>query len=115
MFYTLFNTVSKSTSFAGPFITAAIIKRAGGNNNVAFWFLVGLGVVALTLLWFVDTDKAKLDCAKCEFPNIPLNGIVLIPVTVAEREAQELYSEEQREANKANQIGKGDLVEGDGV
>ncbi|ORX34854.1 autophagy protein [Kockovaella imperatae] len=66
MFYSLFNTISKSTGFAGPFITAAIIKQSHGNNNYAFWFLVGLGIIAIVLLYFVDTDKAKIDCAVCE-------------------------------------------------
>ncbi|ORY26764.1 putative autophagy protein [Naematelia encephala] len=94
MFYALFNTLSKTSGFIGPFITAAIIKRANGNTNAAFWFLVGLGAISLVLLWFIDTDQAKIDCAK-----------------FAEREARELYSAEQRAAGKANQLSKGDLEE----
>ncbi|ORX40335.1 putative autophagy protein [Kockovaella imperatae] len=79
MFFAMFNIWGKSSSFAGPFITSAIIKRAGGNTNAAFWFLFSLGCVGVTVLWQVNTDQAKLDNA-----------------AYLEKEAQELYSDEQR-------------------
>lgn len=93
MFYALFNIVSKSTGFVGPFVTAAIIKDSN-NTNAAFWFMTAIGAVSLVLLFFIDTDKAKLDCAR-----------------FLEREARERYSVEQRQADKANDLNKMELQE----
>lgn len=66
LFFALFNTVGRTSGFVGPFISSAIITRANGNTNMAFWFLFGMGSVGLAILYFVDSDKAKLDNAKCE-------------------------------------------------
>lgn len=67
MFFALFNTVGKTSGFIGPFISSAIITRAGGNPNAAYWFLFGMGTIGAIVLWFVDTDQAKIDNAKCEW------------------------------------------------
>lgn len=83
MFFAMFNTWGKTSGFIGPFITAAIIKRANGNTNAAFWFLFALGCVGNIVLWMVDPVQAKLDNA-----------------AYLEREAAELYSAEQRAENK---------------
>ena len=48
MFFALFNTVGKTSGFIGPFISSAIIKRAGGNTNASFWFLFAMGSVSLS-------------------------------------------------------------------
>jgi len=74
MFFALFNTVGKTSGFIGPFISSAIIKRAGGNTNASYWFLFAMGSLGVLCLYFVDTDKAKIDNAK-----------------YLEREAAELY------------------------
>ena len=66
MFFALFNTVGKTSGFIGPFVTGAIIDRAGGNANQAFWFLLGMGLAGCGVLCFVNTDKAKIDSVKCE-------------------------------------------------
>ena len=83
MFFALFNTWGKTSGFIGPFITSAIIKRANNNNNAAFWFLFALGTIGVLVLWQVDTEQAKLDNA-----------------AYMEREAQEIYSAEQRAQGK---------------
>jgi MFS-type transporter involved in bile tolerance (Atg22 family) len=66
MFFALFNTVGKTSGFVGPFVTSAIINRAGGNANIAFWFLLGMGMAGCAVLAFVDTNKAKIDAANCK-------------------------------------------------
>ena len=45
MFFSLFNLVSQTSGFIGPFVSAAIIKASGGTTNVAYWFLLGMGSV----------------------------------------------------------------------
>jgi hypothetical protein len=79
MFFSLLNCMGKTSSFIGPFISSAIIARAGGNTNMAYWFLFGTGLVGILLLACVSTDKAKVDVAR-----------------FLEREAEQLYSERQR-------------------
>ncbi|ORX36955.1 putative autophagy protein [Kockovaella imperatae] len=79
LFFAMFNIWGKTSGFLGPFITSAIIERAHGNTNAAFWFLFALGTIGVTVLWQVNTDQAKLDNA-----------------AYLEREAQEMYSQEQR-------------------
>jgi MFS-type transporter involved in bile tolerance (Atg22 family) len=66
MFFALFNTVGKTSGFIGPFISSAIIERANGNTNAAYWFLFAMGSIGAIVLWFVDTDQAKLDNAQCK-------------------------------------------------
>lgn len=66
MFFALFNCVGKTSGFIGPFITSAIIKADGGRNNSAYWFLFATGIIGVTILWFVDTDQAKIDSATCK-------------------------------------------------
>lgn len=46
MFFALFNTVGKTSGFIGPFISSAIISRAGGDTNASFWFLFAMGSVS---------------------------------------------------------------------
>ena len=47
-------------------IASAIIDRAGGNTNYAYWFLFAMGSTGAIILWFVNPDKAKLDNARCK-------------------------------------------------
>lgn len=83
MFFALFNTVGKTSGFIGPFISSAIIERAGGNTSASYWFLFAMGCIGVITLYFVDTDAAKADNAR-----------------YLEREAAEYYSEEQIKAAK---------------
>ena len=83
MFFALFNTVGKTSGFIGPFISSAIIERAGGQTSAAYWFLFAMGSIGVLILWFVDTDKAKADNAK-----------------YLEREAAEYYTEQQRDKSR---------------
>lgn len=92
MFFALFNTVGKTSGFIGPFISSAIIDRAHGNTNTAYWFLLAMGTLGVIVLYFVDTDKAKIDVAK-----------------YLENEAAEFYSAEQLASAKANEI-EGDVT-----
>jgi MFS-type transporter involved in bile tolerance (Atg22 family) len=66
LFFALFNTVGRTSGFVGPFVSSAIIDASDGNTNMAFIFLVSMGLIGLVILWFVDPSKAKLDNAKCE-------------------------------------------------
>ena len=61
----LFNCVGKTSAFIGPFISSAIIAKAGGNTNAAYYFLLPFGLLGLAVLCLVDTDKAKIDSALC--------------------------------------------------
>jgi len=87
MFFALFNTVGKTSGFIGPFISSAIIERANGKTSACYWFLLAMGCVGAITLWFCDTDKAKTDIAK-----------------YLEREAEEYYSQEQREDAKRTEV-----------
>lgn len=80
MFFALLNCVGKTSGFIGPFISSAIIEKAGGNTNMAYWFLFAMGVLGTIVLCFVNPEKAKIDVAR-----------------FLEREAEQLYTEEQRE------------------
>jgi len=62
LFFSLFSIVGKTSAFIGPFISSAIIDDAGGNNNMAFAFLLALGSVSMILLWLVDVPKARQEC-----------------------------------------------------
>lgn len=65
MYFSLFNTVGRTSGFIGPLISAAITTVSGNNYNMPFWFLFSMGFVGWIALYFVNTDKAKLDNAKC--------------------------------------------------
>ena len=80
----------------GPFITSAIIKRAGGRTNFAYIFLLPLGLLGVLVLYFVNNDKAKVDSAR-----------------FLEHEAAEIYSQEQRDAHRVNEKAEG--LEDEGV
>lgn len=66
LFMSLFNMMGKTSAFIGPFISSAIINRSG-KTNMAYWFLLAMGVLGFIVLCFVDPDKAKVDNAKCEW------------------------------------------------
>ncbi|ORX39156.1 putative autophagy protein [Kockovaella imperatae] len=64
LFFALFSAVGKTSGFIGPLVTSYIIEAAGGNTNVAFVFLTGVGLLGVYFLSCVDTDQAKIDNAE---------------------------------------------------
>ncbi|ORX37517.1 putative autophagy protein [Kockovaella imperatae] len=64
LFFALFNTVGKTSSFVGPFVSSAISAKTNGNTSAAYWFTLAMGTTGTAILWFVDPKKAKLDCVK---------------------------------------------------
>lgn len=44
-------------------MSSAIVDRSG-NKNMPFTFLLGLGFVALLILFAVDVDKSRRECRK---------------------------------------------------
>ena len=75
MFFALFNTVGKTSGFIGPLISSAIVTRAHGNTNYSFWFLFAMGTVGCCVLYFVNTDRSKIEIAKCELREVGLSDI----------------------------------------
>ncbi|ORX37289.1 autophagy protein [Kockovaella imperatae] len=63
LFMALFNCVGKTSAFIGPFIGSAIIARAGGNTNAAYYFLLPFALVGFGALLMINTDQAKIDNA----------------------------------------------------
>ena len=94
LFFSLFNCVGKTSGFIGPFISSAIIERADGRTNAAYWFLFAMGSVGCIALWFVDTDKAKRDNAQ-----------------YLEREAEEYYNEYQKKQTREMGVGGADSAD----
>ena len=67
MFFALLNVVGETSGFSGPFISSAIITAAHGNTNMAFWYILGTGIIGFIIICFVDVDKARIDVARCEW------------------------------------------------
>jgi MFS-type transporter involved in bile tolerance (Atg22 family) len=63
LFFALFSIIGKTSSFVGPFVSSAIIDDSG-NTNMPFVFLLGLGIVAVIILYFVDVEKSRVECRK---------------------------------------------------
>jgi len=62
LFFALFSIVGKTSAFIGPFVSSAIISASGGNNNMPFAFLFGLGALSTILLILVDVPKSRIEC-----------------------------------------------------
>ena len=73
----------QTSGFSGPFISAgkfsdvaeasdesdslsAIIERAKGNTNMAFWYILGTGIIGFIIICFVNVEKARIDVARCK-------------------------------------------------
>ena len=65
---------------------------------MSFIFLFAMGLLGFIVLLFVDVDKAKLDSAKCESNLDHSCGRADVFIDL-QKEAQELYSDEQRREN----------------
>ncbi|KIM84203.1 hypothetical protein PILCRDRAFT_6481 [Piloderma croceum F 1598] len=62
LFFALFSVVGKTSAFIGPFVSSAIITGSGGNNNMPFAFLFGLGTFSTVFLYLVDVKKSRTEC-----------------------------------------------------
>lgn len=61
VFFAIFSTVNKTSSFIGPFITSAIISRTD-NNNTGFSFVLGLCVISTFCTFFISESKSREEC-----------------------------------------------------
>ena len=59
VFFAIFSTINKTSSFIGPFVSSAIIDDTG-NNNSGFSFLVALCCVSLASSFFLNEDNARV-------------------------------------------------------
>lgn len=66
-FFALFAIAGKSSSFIGPIVSSAISSDTSSltaKYNTPFAFLFALGVVSAGLLFFVDVEKSRVECAE---------------------------------------------------
>jgi len=69
--FPIFTTHHQETSsFIGPFVTSAIVDRAGGDTYAALYFLLPLGLIALGVVCCISPAKAKIDVARCKVPTM---------------------------------------------
>lgn len=61
LFFSMFSTINKTSSFIGPFVTSAIIDRTG-NTNTGFSFTFGLSVLSLICVSFLSEEKSRVEC-----------------------------------------------------
>ena len=59
VFFAIFSTINKTSSFIGPFVSSAIIDDTG-NNNTGFSFLLAICILSLVSSFFLDEDKARV-------------------------------------------------------
>jgi len=107
MFFALFNTVGKTSGFIGPFISSAIIKRANGNTNAAYWFLLPWVVLALSCCGSSIPTKPSWTMPSVSYylSNVSRAKYAdMIRILDLEREAAEYYSAQQREEAKETEM-----------
>ncbi|SOV08864.1 related to AUT4 - breakdown of autophagic vesicles inside the vacuole [Ustilago sp. UG-2017a] len=63
LFFSLFSTVGKVSSFVGPLVTQAIADDTG-NASTPFYFLLPLSIASALLLWPLNVKKSKLEQAR---------------------------------------------------
>lgn len=61
VFFAIFSTINKTSSFIGPFITSAIISRTNSNNS-GFSFVFGICVISLICSFFISESKSRVEC-----------------------------------------------------
>ena len=61
LFFSLFSIIGKTSSFIGPLVSSAIIDATpDGNNSAPFYFLFGLSLLSMAVLWaFLDLKKSR--------------------------------------------------------
>lgn len=61
LFFAIFSTINKTSSFIGPFVTSGIVDRTG-NTNTGFSFTLALGIVAFAATWFINEKQSRIEC-----------------------------------------------------
>ena len=67
LFFSLFSIMGKTSAFVGPIVSSAIIdadstETKAGNESLPFYFLFGLSLLSMLLLYFfVDLKKSRLE------------------------------------------------------
>lgn len=67
LFFALFSIMGKTSAFIGPIVSSAIIdadttENKAGNESLPFYFLFGLSVISMLLLYFfVDLKKSRIE------------------------------------------------------
>ena len=67
LFFALFSIMGKTSAFIGPIVSSAIIDAdstdtKAGNESLPFYFLFGLSVVSMLVLYFfVDLKKSRIE------------------------------------------------------
>lgn len=70
LFFSLFSIMGKTSAFIGPIVSSAIIDAdttptKAGNESLPFYFLFGLSVISMLLLFFfVDLKKSRIEQEK---------------------------------------------------
>jgi MFS family permease len=97
LFFALFSIMGKTSAFIGPIVSQAIItadttQDHPGNNSLPFYFLFGLSVVSMILLYFfVDLKKARIeqDALLAEEAKIRERRASLVSIRQAEQAGDE--------------------------
>ena len=67
LFFALFSIMGKTSAFIGPIVSGAIIdadttETKAGNVSLPFYFLFGLSLISMLLLYFfVDLKKSRIE------------------------------------------------------
>lgn len=67
LFFALFSIMGKTSAFIGPIVSSAIIdadttETKAGNESLPFYFLFGLSLISMLLLYFfVDLKKSRIE------------------------------------------------------
>lgn len=63
LFFALFGIVGNTSSFVGPFVSAASIN-ASGNDHMPFAFLFVSSVVSFAIIAYVNPRKSRIECSE---------------------------------------------------
>lgn len=91
----------ETSSFIGPFVTSAIVDRAGGDTYAAFYFLLPLGLIALGVVCCISPARAKIDVARCRSQRWER---IVTDLADLEKEARNLYGQEERPSEKELEV-----------
>lgn len=61
LFFAIFSTINKTSSFIGPFVTSGIIDRTN-NTNSGFSFTLALCFISCVLTTFISEKKSRIEC-----------------------------------------------------
>lgn len=63
LFFAFFGIVGNTSSFVGPFVSAASIN-ASGNDHMPFAFLFASAVLSVGVIACVNPQKSRLECSE---------------------------------------------------